>query len=145
MFSHLSVCSQGGGGYLWYQVPSGGGYVEGWVLNPRIHGTWNTTGYSRQAGGTHPTEMLSCLFVLSVSQTEPKNEETSQKTIRLSIPGTSTLSYVTFTNELNDPTSDAFKQLRDKFTSQVTLPHCLSSNVTLTKDENDRMSDCLNC
>ena len=35
-------------GYLWYQVPSGG-----------IHGKWDTMGYGRKAGGTHPTGMLS--------------------------------------------------------------------------------------
>ena len=32
-----------------------------------IHGTWDTTGYGRQAGGMHPTRMLSCfVFFLNV-------------------------------------------------------------------------------
>ena len=53
--------------------------------------------------------------------TETENTEMSQKMIRLSIPGTSTFSDVTFTNDLNDPTSDVFKQLRDEFMSQVML------------------------
>ena len=29
------------------------------------HQTWDTMGYSRQAGGTHPTEMLSCMTYIS--------------------------------------------------------------------------------
>ena len=72
----LSICSRewcylwshvlSRGGYLWYQVPSGGGYVH---PSPRHGtsglirlgvGTWDTTGYGLQAGGVHPTRMLSC-------------------------------------------------------------------------------------
>ena len=29
MFSQVSVCPEGGAGYLWYQVPSGGGHTKG--------------------------------------------------------------------------------------------------------------------
>ena len=36
---------------------SGGG--RGGVTHPRIRGTWDTTGYGRQAGGKHPAGMLS--------------------------------------------------------------------------------------
>ena len=80
-------------GYLWYQVPSKGGYIQGvrgWVcpdggyaqrggyvqgypptypLDKGPRG-WIPTpppghmGYSRQAGGTHPIGMLSC-FVMT--------------------------------------------------------------------------------
>ena len=28
--------------------------------------TWDTTGYGRQVGGTHPTGMLSCLYCYKV-------------------------------------------------------------------------------
>ena len=84
MFSRACVFPQGQG-YLWYQVPcwvgmsKRGGYVHGvrthpqtwdlsewvclaWVLAPPPpeHGTWDTMGYGQQAGGTHPTRMLSC-------------------------------------------------------------------------------------
>ena len=41
----------------------GGGYVQGVgysSLPPRIHGTWYTPVYGRQAGGTHATGMFSC-------------------------------------------------------------------------------------
>ena len=34
-----------------------GGYVQGVGPHPR-HATWDTMGYSRQAGSTHPTGML---------------------------------------------------------------------------------------
>ena len=37
----------------------GGGYSP---TSPPIQWTWNTTGYGWQAGGTHPTGMLSCSF-----------------------------------------------------------------------------------
>ena len=75
MFSQVSVCPQISR-YLLYQVHSRGWICQGdgiltpseWVspggwLCPGGHsippppnqGTWDTTGYSRQAGGTHPT------------------------------------------------------------------------------------------
>ena len=45
--------------------------LPGWVClgvgtypPPPIHGTWDTAGYGRQTGGTHPTGMLSCFFYL---------------------------------------------------------------------------------
>ena len=36
----------------------------GWLGThpPPVHGTWVTTGYGRQVGGTHPTGMLSCFI-----------------------------------------------------------------------------------
>ena len=43
-------CSPGGG--------AGGGLRGGYSPHPQ---TWDTTGYSPQAGGTHPTGMISCL------------------------------------------------------------------------------------
>ena len=43
----------------------GGGFVQGGGYYPPtplpIHGTWYTTAYRWEAGGTHPTGMLSCL------------------------------------------------------------------------------------
>ena len=78
MFSQVPRPYGRGGECRWYQVPSGEQYVWGWVCLgvcrgggagmsrrggtsplPRIHGTWDTTGYGRQAGGTHPSGMLS--------------------------------------------------------------------------------------
>ena len=74
-----------GGGYVWGWVCPGvgmsggigaqeGGYVQGvgtplemgpqrWVCPGVNHPsqTWDTMGYGRQAGGTHPTGMLSCV------------------------------------------------------------------------------------
>ena len=42
--------------------------LRGLVLIPsQIHGTWDTTGYDQQAGGTHPTGMLSCLQFYGIS------------------------------------------------------------------------------
>ena len=89
MFSEVRVCSQGVtisgpmsfpglGGYLWYKVPWGGvfiqlsrGYGQGAATHPlpRVGmsrgcspspDTWVTVGYGQQAGGIHPTGMLSC-------------------------------------------------------------------------------------
>ena len=37
------------------QGRSGNGYVKGWICPE----TWDTMGYSQQAGGIHPTGMLS--------------------------------------------------------------------------------------
>ena len=77
------IClSMGEGGYLWSQICPGVRWVslvpgpfqgaggEGWVClryarvgwnpPPPGNGTWDITGYSRQAGVTHPTGMLSC-------------------------------------------------------------------------------------
>ena len=54
-------------GMGWILIPYQGGYVWGWVPTPPplpIHGTWDTAGYGRQTGGTHPTGMLSCFFYL---------------------------------------------------------------------------------
>ena len=39
--------------------PPGSGYKGGWADTPP-RDTWDTTGYGQHAGGTHPTEMLSC-------------------------------------------------------------------------------------
>ena len=63
MFSHVSVHRAVGVGTHPRMGMSGGG---GSVSPHWIHGTWDTTGYGRQAGGPHPTGMLSCLC-LSVS------------------------------------------------------------------------------
>ena len=66
------VCLSAGRVFL---VPSPfrgrGGYVQGvgdydsealTPPPPPRHGTWDTTGYGRQAVGTHPTGMLSCFI-----------------------------------------------------------------------------------
>ena len=75
-----------GSGYLRYQVPTWGvrgwlcpgaiGYVQRWegmskggmsggVYPPiPVHGTCDTLRYGRQAGGRHPTGMLSCLKII---------------------------------------------------------------------------------
>ena len=79
MFSQVSVSHSihgGRGRYLWSLIPSGGisgaryilymgdGYVwrGGYVQGGRysLPWTWDTTGYGRQAGGTHPAGMFSC-------------------------------------------------------------------------------------
>ena len=52
------VCIQGG----WAEslVCLRGGLDRGGWADPPRH-TWDITGYGQQAGGTHPTGMLSCL------------------------------------------------------------------------------------
>ena len=75
MFSQVSVNLLQGGWYLWNQVPSEGGYVQGgghsppWTWDLRKGGysptalpprTWDTTEYSQRAGCSHATEMHSC-------------------------------------------------------------------------------------
>ena len=54
MFSQVRVCSRGGG----YSPPRMGMSRE---VDTRLPpDTWDTKGYGQQAGGTHPTGMLSC-------------------------------------------------------------------------------------
>ena len=75
VFSQVSVCPQGcnsghmsfpGVGVSGTRFPSGGGYVQGvrggyvQKLVLPLRQTWHTMGYGQQAGGKHPTEMLSC-------------------------------------------------------------------------------------
>ena len=56
MFSHVCVCSRGGGTHPFgVSIPE-----EGWVLNPPSAA--RHVGYGQQAGVTHLTEMLSCLM-----------------------------------------------------------------------------------
>ena len=77
---HRCLSVHRGGGYLWYQVPSlwlgiwgVGTHSQGWVCPgggywvPQIHGSWDTTGYGQQVGGTHPTGMFSCCWLVRVS------------------------------------------------------------------------------
>ena len=77
MFPQVSVCLSMGWVSLvpcqGYQVPSGGmGIYRGvgthsqtWDL--KGPGIWDTTGYSRQAGSTHLTGMLSCSTICLTS------------------------------------------------------------------------------
>ena len=47
----------------WGLHPGGGVCIQGgWTALPHPRYTWNTTGYGKQAGGTHPTGMHSCLL-----------------------------------------------------------------------------------
>ena len=65
MFSQVSVCLQGisvAMSFLLGWVSLLLGPFWGWVPFPRIYGTWDTTGYSRQADSMHPTGMLSCII-----------------------------------------------------------------------------------
>ena len=43
---------------------SRGGWQTPLLLKPCPRDSWDTKGYSQQAGGTHPTGMLSCLFTV---------------------------------------------------------------------------------
>ena len=71
MFSLMSVSLSvhNEGGFLWYQVPSGGVYVRGGYPPPR-HGThpsshhWLLVVANTRAGGTHPTGMLYFHFII---------------------------------------------------------------------------------
>ena len=73
MFSQMYVCPQGVDisgpmffpgmlGYLWYQLHSkGAGYVGGGDHPPDV----GYNGIQSASGGTHPTEMLSCMTYIS--------------------------------------------------------------------------------
>ena len=50
-----------------------GSASRGWA-DPPSRDTWDTTGYGQQAGGTHPTEVLSCLVVLFLPKLHDMNE-----------------------------------------------------------------------
>ena len=67
---HLSVILFGGGGFgfpacitghmIWRVCIQGGlHFGRGWVYLP-----WDTTGYGQQAGGTHPTGVHSCSYMV---------------------------------------------------------------------------------
>ena len=53
----------GGGGYVKGSVFGGSVFQsDGYSPPPPIHGTWDTVGYGRQAGGPHPTGMFPFLL-----------------------------------------------------------------------------------